>query len=94
MTHNTTAGTTTRRARFWRADRDQYLVDAAIRDEAGRLRYPVPEASANRWIIIREMYDHEDPHELPTPILIGEFEKRSVAEHLRELILATAMRSS
>lgn len=92
MRRNTTAGTNTSQAEFWMADRDQYLVDAATRNETGRLHYPVPEANANRWVIVREMYDDADPHELPTPILVGEFEDRAVAEHLRELILATAER--
>lgn len=94
MSKRTTTGSATSQPRFWRADRDQYLVDPAHRDDkSGRLSHPVPEAGANRWVVIREMYDDEDPHELPTPLLIGEFGYREIAERICQLIIATAGRS-
>ena len=82
----------TNHAQFWRADRDTYLVDPALRDEAtSRLRYPVPESKANRWVIIREVRDDEDPYDLPSPLLVGEFEDRETAERICYLIARTAI---
>lgn len=83
---------TTSQAQFWRADRDTYLVDPALRDEATRrLGYPVPERKANRWVIVCEVRDDQDPYELPTPLLVGEFEDRETAERICYLIARTAI---
>lgn len=83
---------TTSQAQFWRADRDTYLVDPALRDEATNcLGYPVPESKANRWVIIREVRDDEDPYELPSPLLAGEFEDRETAERVCYVIARTAI---
>jgi hypothetical protein len=82
---------TTSQAQFWRADRDTYLVDPALRDEAtSHLRYPVPESKADRWVIIREVRDDQDPYELPSPRLVGEFKDRETAERICYLIARTA----
>lgn len=79
-------------AQFWRADRDTYLVDPALRDAAtNRLSYPVPEREANRWVIVREVQDDQDPYELPSPLLVGEFEDRETAERICYLIARTAI---
>jgi hypothetical protein len=60
---------------------NQYLVDPALRDEAkGRLGYRVPDNKRNRCVIIREVENDGHPYELPSPVLIGEFEDREVAE--------------
>lgn len=84
-------GTTARQAEFWRADRDHYSVDPVIREEAtNRLGYPVDESRANRWVIVREIQDDENPYELPSPLLIGEFEDRKIAEVICDLIRSTA----
>jgi len=78
-------------ATHWRADRDQYLVDPAFRDDdTGKLYHPTPEPRANRWVIIREIQDDADPYELPTPVLVGEFEDSNTAELICDLIRATA----
>ncbi len=91
MTHAETAAPTSH-AQFWRADRDTYLVDPALRDEAtNRLGYPVLESKANRWVIIREVRDDADPYELPSPRLIGEFGDRETAERICYLIARTAI---
>jgi hypothetical protein len=91
MTETESTTATTTQAAFWRADRDTYLVDPAIRDEAtNRLGYPVPEGKANRWVIVREVQDDADPYELPSPQLIGEFEDRETAERVCDLIAGTA----
>ncbi len=82
----------TSHAQFWRADRDAYLVDPALRDEAtNRLGYPVPEREANCWVIVREVRDDEDPYELPRPLLVGEFKDRETAERICYLIARTAI---
>ena len=88
----TTANTS--QAQFRRDDRDTYLVDPALRDEpTNRLGYPVPESKANRWVIIREVQDDEDPYELPSPLLVGEFEDRETAERICYIIARTAIPS-
>jgi hypothetical protein len=93
MAQTTTFEATTAEQEFWRADRDQYSVDPAYRDPwSGLLYYPVSEAKADRWVIIRQVQDNADPDELPTPVLLGEFEDQAVAEHICELILATKPR--
>lgn len=75
---------------FWNANRDSYLVDPAWRDDqTGKLHHPVPEPKANRWVIIREVQDSDDPYELPAPLLIGEFDDAKTAEMLCSLIIHT-----
>ena len=91
MTRTETTATLSQ-TQFWRADRDTYLVDPALRDEAtNRLHYPVPEREANRWVIVREVRDDEDPYELLSPLLVGEFEDRETAERICYLIARTAI---
>lgn len=82
-------GATLPPADFWRPDRDMYAVEPAVRDVANRLAYPVSESRANRWVIVREVYDDADPFELPSRTLIGEFEERESAERLSDLIART-----
>jgi hypothetical protein len=78
-------------AEFWRANRDQYRIEAAFRDNGrGVLMYPYPMAKANCWVIVREVQG--ELGDMPDRLMVGEFEDVTVAEMVCELIEGTAKR--